>query len=274
MDEITEELAVEQLNPPTQLRVRPVANVGCRTDIGRVRENNEDKLEFYLADSEAELATRGHVFLVCDGMGGHEAGQIASELALKTFLSVYLSHPSAQAEEAAVAAVQSANRFVLDVARAIPKRAGMGTTLSGLLLIQDRVVVVQVGDSRVYRLRDGELDRLTVDHTWVEEAVASGMVDRASAEQHPYRHMLTRAIGSDASVKPDVLTLDLQAGDTFLVCSDGVTNHVTDEGIQVLLAQHSPSQAALRLVESALAGGGSDNASAIVVRVDRLEAVG
>lgn len=274
MDEITEELVVEQLAPPCKLWVRPVVTVGCKTDIGRVRENNEDKLEFYLAESEAELATRGHVFLVCDGMGGHEAGQIASELAVKTFLSVYLNHPSSDAEAAAVAAVQSANRFVVDVSRTVSRREGMGTTLSGLLLIQDRAVVVHVGDSRVYRYRGGGLDRLTVDHTWVEEAVATGMLERQAAEQHPYRHMLTRAIGSEANVRPDVQTYDLLVGDRYLICSDGVTNHVDDDGIMAILAQSSPSQAALKLIESALAGGGSDNASAVVVRVDRLEAQG
>lgn len=272
MDEITAEYEVSTLLPAAELVAVPKVTYGCKTDMGRVRENNEDKFEVYLPEADNELASRGLIFLVCDGMGGHEAGQIASELAAKTFIDVYLSHPSTDPEVAARHAVQAANRFILDVARAVSSRKGMGTTLSALLLIQDQALIVQVGDSRVYRVRGDKLEPVTTDHTWVEETVAAGIMPRAQAEAHQYRHMLTRAVGTEPQVAVDCFWHDLEAGDQFLLCSDGVTNHVSDDALETLLTSSpGPSAAALRTVQQALVGGGSDNATAIVVRVDAIQ---
>lgn len=273
MEEITAEFEVQSIAPATELRVAPKFQFGCKTDIGRIRDNNEDKYEFYIPEKPNELASRGSAFVVCDGMGGHEAGQIASELALKVFVSVYYGHPSESPETAARAAVAAADRFVTDVGQAVPSRRGLGTTLSALLIVQDKALVVQVGDSRVYRLRHGELEQLEQDHTWVEEAVQAGTFTREQAEAHPYKHMITRAIGAGGS-EPDVFEFDLEVGDVFLVCSDGVTNHVPDEDLARLLGEaESPSQLARTVVAEALAGGGSDNATTIVVRIDGLEPV-
>lgn len=274
MDEITAEYVAAEIAPPEPLRVRPRVSIACKTDLGRVRENNEDKLEFFIPEDERLLASRGMIFLVCDGMGGHAAGQIASELTCKTFIDTYLNHPAAAPDAAARAAVSSANRFVVDVGRAVPDRRGMGTTLSGLLLIQDQALLVQVGDSRIYRLRDGELLQLTLDHTWVEEAVASGSMTREAAESHPYKHVLTRAIGSEAEPAPDLIWQQLREGDVFLLCSDGLTNHVTDEELRQTLMDLGLSEAVWRLTALALAGGGSDNCTSLVVRVDGLDKVG
>lgn len=269
-EDTTAEYASPDLLSPVELRCRPVVTIACKTDLGRVRENNEDKFEFFLPEEQRLLATRGLVFLVCDGMGGHAAGQIASELTCKTFIDVYLHHPSDDPETAARAAVTAANRFVIDVARAVPGRSGMGTTLSALLLVQERAMIVQVGDSRIYRLRNGELTLLTTDHTWVEEAIASGLIQASEADTHPYRHVLTRAIGTEATVMPDLFWCDVLAGDTFLLCSDGVMNHVSDTEIEEILARHAPPLAAWKLVAQALADGGSDNTTVLVVRVDDL----
>src|SRR5579862_7388755 len=117
MDEITAEYSTDQIAPAAELHFKPRLTVACKTDLGRVRENNEDKFEYYLPEDEATLAARGYVFLVCDGMGGHAAGQIASELACKTFIDVYLHHPAAEPDVALRAAVTAANRFVTDVSR-------------------------------------------------------------------------------------------------------------------------------------------------------------
>lgn len=272
MDEITAEYEVQELVDFARLATRIRVKVGAKTDMGRVRENNEDKFEFFIPQSDSELANRGMIFIVCDGMGGHEAGQIASELATKTFIDVYRSHPSREAGVACRAAITAANRYVVDVARAIPSRRGMGTTLSALLLVQDRAVIGQVGDSRVYRLRDGELLQITTDHTWVEDMVRLG-TPRDQAESHQNRHMITRAIGADGDVTPDIIDLDLQKDDQFMICSDGVTNHVGDDEIQRILSEFGPSEAAWRLVESALLGGGSDNATVIVVAVEAMDPV-
>jgi protein phosphatase len=273
MEETTAEYAVQELAPRPALRTRPRVSVAAKTDLGRVRENNEDKFEFFVPSTDEDLAWRGMVFIVCDGMGGHEAGQIASELACKTFIDVYRNHPAEDPAEAARSAVAAANRFVLDVARAVPSRRGMGTTLSALMIVQEKAIVAQVGDSRVYRLRDGGLTQITVDHTWVEETVAMGVMPREDAERHQYRHVLTRAIGTEPDIKTDVFIDEVQARDVYFLCSDGVTNHVTDDEIADTLGKMGPAEAAWGLVGRALVGGGSDNATVIVVHVDALEAV-
>ncbi len=271
MDEITAEFTVPDLVAPVELRVIPRVTVAAKTDLGRVRENNEDKFEYYIPEDSPRLAARGLVFVVCDGMGGHAAGQIASELASKTFIDVYLNHPSTEPATALRAAVSAANRYVFDIASAIASRRGMGTTLSALALVQDKAFVAQVGDSRAYRSRSGELARLTNDHTFVEEMVAKGILTLEQAERHEKRHMLTRAIGVEQNVDVDVFELDLQEGDRFLLCSDGLLNHVGDPDIGRTLADLPPSEATWKLVNQALIDGGSDNCTVMIVRVDRLE---
>lgn len=271
MDEITAEYEASSFLETPTLRVRPRVSFAARTDLGRVRENNEDKFEFFLPDGERELASRGSIFLVCDGMGGHAAGQIASELAAKTFVDVYRNHPGDDPLAAARAAVLAAHRFVADTARAVPARRGMGTTLSALLLVQDQAVVAHVGDSRIYRLRDGSLERLTTDHTWVEAALRSGAISEEEAAVHPYRHALAQAIGTESTVQPDLARHDLREGDRFLLCSDGLTTHVPDGAIEEALRDLGPAEAAWALVGQALADGGTDNVTVMVIRVDALE---
>jgi serine/threonine protein phosphatase PrpC len=267
MDEITAEYATEAIAEVPSLRVRTRVEVGCKTDLGRVRENNEDKFEFYIPADEGTLASKGMAFVVCDGMGGHAAGQIASELTCKTFLDVYYGHPGTDTKMAMEAAVKAGNRFVMDVSRAVPSRRGMGTTLTALILIQDKAVVAQVGDSRLYLMRDGILKQITMDHTWVDEAIARGEIPAEAAHTHPYRHVLTRAIGTEEGVEPDFFELELRQGDTFLLCSDGLINHVDDDTIQEALQKFGPSESAWRLVGKALLDGGSDNCTVMVVKV-------
>ncbi len=272
MEETTAEYAAESLVAPVPLRVRPRVTVACKTDLGRVRENNEDKFEYYLPENEGQLASRGQIFCVCDGMGGHAAGQIASELTAKTFIEVYLGHPAEDPRAAMQAAVTAANRFVYDIGKAVPSRRGMGTTLSALILLQDAAYTVQVGDSRVYRLREGAMRALTLDHAWVDEALRSGMIQPEDAVNHPYKHVLTRAIGTENAVLADIEKHDLREGDLFLLCSDGLLNHVSDAEIEKVLLSESPAPAAWKLVAAAMLDGGSDNCTVVVVRVDALEA--
>lgn len=273
MEETTAEYALDQLAPAVELRFKTRTTVAAKTDLGRVRENNEDKFEYYVTEDPRLLASKGHIYVVCDGMGGHEAGQIASELTCKTFIDVYLNHPSSDPFVALTAAVVASNRFVLDNARTFPKRRGMGTTLTGLILLQDQAYAVNVGDSRVYRIRDSELTRLTMDHTVIEEYVKLGMLTLEQAAVHPQKHVLTRAVGGEPDVKPDVDMYDLKAGDTYLLCSDGVINHVEDSLIGDLLRSKAPAEAAWSIVGQALQGGGSDNTTVLVVRVDELSPV-
>ena len=271
MDEITAEYEAEGLAPTKPLRAIPRATMAAKTDLGRVRENNEDKFEFYVPEDARMLATKGAVYLVCDGMGGHAAGQIASEMASKTFVDVYANHPGESPVVAMTSAVVAANRFVFENAKNNPQRKGMGTTLSALVLRQDEAFTVQVGDSRVYRLRDGEFRQLTDDHTWTEEAIRAGIIGPEEAKDHKYKHVITRAVGTEAQVVPDVARHDLRAGDLYLLCSDGLLNHVEDARIEEVLKGFSPADAVWRLVGLALQGGGSDNTTVMIVRVDRLD---
>jgi protein phosphatase len=271
MEDTTAEFTASELVPSVELRVVPRVTIGAKTDMGRVRENNEDKFELFLTEDESLLASRGLIFLVCDGMGGHAAGQIASELAAKTFIDVFLSHPAVEPTEAIAAAVKAANRYVLDVGRTVPGRKGMGTTMSGVILCQDTAYTVQVGDSRIYRLRDGQLDRLTVDHTFLEENIRLGFMTPEEAAVHPHQHWLLRAVGAEDIVVPDIGSHVAEVGDTYFICSDGILNHVSDLEIHEFLRSKNPSEAAWGLVKQALLGGGSDNATALVVRIDGLE---
>lgn len=269
-EEITAEFTREDLvvDVPA-LRVIPKVTIACKTDLGRVRENNEDKFEFFIPEERALLASRGLVFVVCDGMGGHAAGQIASELASKTFIELYLRSNGKTPEEAAYSALEATNRFVCDVGRQVRGRAGMGTTLVALCLIQDQAMVVNVGDSRAYRYRGGDLLRLTQDHTLAEEYLRSGVISPEEAARHPYSHVLSRCIGMEEKVVPDIFVHDIAVGDVYLLCSDGLTGLVDDDVIAQTLSL-PPSDAAWKLVSQALIAGGSDNCTVLIVRVDAL----
>ncbi len=269
--DITADFAADTLRAPMPLRFRVSTRIGAKTDLGRVRENNEDKFEYYIPSDDDTLARKGHVYVVCDGMGGHNAGQIASELAIKTFLDTYLNHPSDAPALAAQAAAEAANRYVHEVGIAIPSRRGMGTTLTALILWQDQAIWAQVGDSRGYRIRSGELTQRTPEHTWIEESVAAGMLTRDQAEAHPYRHVITRAIGTEATVPVDTVVETLEAGDVYILSSDGLTNHVTDPHLLATATEFGPSEAAWKLVGQALLGGGSDNCTVLVIHVDSVE---
>jgi serine/threonine protein phosphatase PrpC len=148
----------------------------------------------------------------------------------------------------------------------------MGTTLSALILHQSGAFIAHVGDSRIYRLRDGLLMQLTIDHTYVEEQVRGGTMTREQAESSPYAHVLMRGVGVDGDAEPDIERFDVAAGDTYLLCSDGLSNHAGDAVIADLLAL-PPGDGAWKLVSYALADGGSDNCTAIVVRVDSVDPI-
>jgi serine/threonine protein phosphatase PrpC len=237
---------------------------GSATDIGLVRTKNQDHL--LLAEP---------LFAVADGMGGHAAGEIASETALDALLGAIGAEPPEGGWTASgiADAVRAANRAVWDEAQANPDFRGMGTTLTALALIRDgdaeRFAVANVGDSRVYRLRKGRMEQLTVDHNLVSELVAEGQIGPEEAETHPQRHVLTRALGVYPEVEVDVLITEPGVGDRFLLCSDGLSREVPDPQIESVLRRlASPLDAASELVALARLHGGSDNITVVVVDVD------
>jgi PPM family protein phosphatase len=278
MQEITAEFSAEELGgaPPDEpLRIVPRVKFVARSEIGHARENNEDKFDFYEPDEEPLLAARGSVYLVCDGMGGHNAGQIASELAAKQFLHAYY-HLGGTAQEAARQAILQAHHYIAEMASKIPSRYGMGTTLTALILKQDEGILAHVGDSRCYRLREGVFEPLSRDHTLVARLVEQGILTPEQAKYHPQRNVIRQAVGvADPSepLEPDIETFPLQAGDLYLLCSDGLTDMVDDAEIEAVLREEPPTRAAWRLVDRALANGGRDNITVVLVRVVALEEV-
>ena len=275
MQEITAEFSAEEfggaiLNEP--LRALPRVKFVARSEIGHARENNEDKFDFYEPDEEPLLAARGSVYLVCDGMGGHNAGQIASELAAKQFLHAYY-HLGGTAQEAARHAILQAHHYIAEMASKVPSRYGMGTTLTALILKQDEGILAHVGDSRCYRLREGAFEQLSRDHTLVAHLAAQGILTPEQAKYHPQRNVIRQAVGvADPSepLEPDIETFALQAGDLYLLCSDGLTDMVDDAEIEAILRDEPPTRAAWRLVDRALANGGRDNITVVLVQILQL----
>ncbi|MCS6920219.1 MAG: protein phosphatase 2C domain-containing protein, partial [Fimbriimonadales bacterium] len=219
------------------------------------------------------LAARGSVYLVCDGMGGHNAGQIASELAAKQFLHAYY-HLGGVAQEAARQAVLLAHHYIAEMASKIPSRYGMGTTLTALILKQDEGILAHVGDSRCYRLRNGAFEQLSRDQTLVAQLIEQGILTPEQAKYHPQRNVIRQAVGvHDPSepFEPDIETFPLQAGDVYLLCSDGLTDMVDDAEIEQVLTSEPLTRAAWKLVDRALANGGRDNVTVLLVQVQALE---
>ncbi|MER3403294.1 MAG: serine/threonine protein phosphatase [Armatimonadota bacterium] len=271
MDDITAEFTREELIPmPAEpLRIVPQVKFAVRSEIGLVRENNEDKFDFYEPDEPELLAVRGSAYVVCDGMGGHNAGQIASELAARQFLYTYY-HTVGTALECAHQAVLQAHHYVADMARKVPSRKDMGTTLTALILRQDTGMLVHVGDSRCYRLRSDEFQQLSHDHTLVAQWVAEGILTPEMARLHPYKNVIRQAVGvvgENETLEPDIETFPLETGDLYLLCSDGLTDMLTDEVIERILKTEPLTRAAWKLLDRALAEGGQDNITVALIKI-------
>jgi len=276
-DEITAPLEAEALQAGWAVkaaahpRCHAYLAVGGKTDLGQVRENNEDKFDFLEPDDPSVLARKGRVFAVADGMGGHSAGQVASELALKIFIRSFYSDANPDMEASLRKAVREANAYVVDVARSVSGRSGMGATLTAAIIRDDDLYLAQVGDSRCYLLRGGELRQVTEDHSWVAEQVRAGAMTEAEAEQSPFRNVITRSMGGAPDVEPDVLAVKLEVGDRYLLCSDGLSGMAPAEEIAQVLGGGSPSVAAWNLVDRANEYGGKDNITALVIQVIQID---
>lgn len=274
-DEITAELPSVETRPPSQDNLRASAwvkvTLGMKTDLGRVRENNEDKGDWLEPEDPKVVANRGYLYAVADGMGGHSAGQIASELALKTLFRTYYASTEGPPDQALLLAFHTANEIVYQSAQQIPGREGMGTTLVALALVGNRGWICNVGDSRAYRLREGRIEQLSEDHSWVAEQVRRGGLTPEEALLSPYRNVLSQAIGATPKVDPFLSEVELQPDDRFLLCSDGLTSVVTDEEILSIVQKEAPSVACSLLIDLANERGGPDNITVLIVRIDQVE---
>jgi serine/threonine protein phosphatase PrpC len=224
--------------------------VGATSDIGQVREGNEDS---YLIEDP--------LYAVADGMGGHRGGEVASNLALQTIQRMFSAQEGSLTEQ-----VEQANRAVFERSQNDRDVAGMGTTLTAALVQGEQVRLAHVGDSRAYLFRDGELNLLTEDHTLVHKMLLEGEISESEAETHPHRSILTRALGVDGSVQVDEGMVEMVDGDRLLLCTDGLTGMVGDDQIKSVLGKtRDPQEAVDRLVREANRAGGIDNITALVI---------
>ena len=243
----------------------PVSAFGA-TDVGRVRSANQDDFVVLTGD-DAPLGEA--LVAVADGMGGHAAGEVASEMSLD-LLVASLKRASAPDERALRDAFASANAGVFQAASHNPEYRGMGTTLVVGLVAGGEMIIGNVGDSRMYLLRNSNLERVTRDHSWVGEMVASNMLTEEQAANHPRRNVLTRALGVAASVDVDTSRLPLRRGDRVMLCSDGLHGMVDDKTIKRIIGGKSLKleRAARDLIELANKAGGTDNITVALARVD------
>jgi len=235
------------------------------TDVGRCREVNQDEL---LIDPTLGL------YAVADGMGGHAAGEVASQLAIESLARAMSDDPEDSTATGAAQQLERAfhegNRKICDSVLTHGEWRGMGTTIVALLALGDRVVIGHVGDSRAYLLRDRKLHRLTSDHSWVNEQVKLGLMTDDEAHQHPMRNIVTRALGNRVDLKVDLTQEDVRHGDLFILCSDGLNSMMSDsEILETLTATESdPEKVCHALVDRANQNGGEDNITVVVVQIE------
>lgn len=231
-----------------------LTSFGSRTDIGCLRDHNEDS-----------LVVTPPLFAVADGMGGHAAGEVASEIAVRVLPELAPEHPDG---EALGRAIEEANRAVIQAAREGRGRQGMGTTMTAAMLEGERLVIAQVGDSRAYLLHQGKLQQLTRDHSLMADMIEAGQLTPEEARTHPQRSVITRALGSDAHLHPDIYEINVETGDRLLICSDGLSGMIFDDQIENTLRRvQDPQRCASQLVNEAIAAGGHDNVTVIVADV-------
>ena len=244
---------------------RPVSVFGD-TDVGRVRSVNQDSVVVRAGD-DAPLGEA--LIAVADGMGGHAAGEVASQMSLDLLITS-LASASAPDERAMRDAFSRANAGVFSAASQNPEYRGMGTTLVAGLLTGDELIIGNVGDSRMYLYRDGELARVTQDHSWVGEMVAAGALTEEQAANHPRRNILTRALGVASSVEADLGRVALKRGDRLILCSDGLHGMVDDKTIAGVVGGKSLDlkKAARELIDLANKAGGTDNITVALARID------
>jgi serine/threonine protein phosphatase PrpC len=239
--------------------------VGAATDVGRVRDSNEDS---FVVDERIGL------YAVADGMGGHLGGEQASRMAIEVLereMQLRLAPGDgprpASVAEAMREATLIASQAIYDSAQAIPERAGMGTTLTSVCFHGGSLSLCHVGDSRAYLLRDGRARQLTEDHSWIQEQVRAGLLSPGDAIVSRFRNIITRSVGFEPTVAPDLFTMPVEAGDCYLLCSDGLSNYFSVDEIGRILASQFYGEAGRALVEIANERGGDDNITCVVIYV-------
>ena len=259
------------------MKVRTGIEVSSQSDIGCLRQNNEDSFGYWEPEDDHQFLRKGRLAVVADGMGGYEGGQEASRLAVETLIAVYRDFPGDNPQAALVEALQAAHEEIRRFSFAHPELRGMGTTCTAAAIVRaadrdaqhEALYYVHVGDTRLYLIRDGQITRVTRDHSYVSRLVEAGMISPEQAESHPQRNILTAALGTN----PD-LVMDspgrpepLRPEDVLVICSDGLWGLVRDAEILDAVKNKSAEQAGHELIELARQRGGADNITVEILRV-------
>ncbi|NOX56215.1 MAG: serine/threonine-protein phosphatase, partial [Planctomycetes bacterium] len=241
------------------------------TDVGFRRRNNEDQYAVHLSPDRETWSRYGHLFVVADGMGGHAVGELASKIAIDTIPHIFFKHRARDAAEGLKAAIEAANAAIHGRGSQNFDFNRMGTTCAALVLTPNGAITGHVGDSRVYRIRGGRIDLLTQDHSLQWELERRGRLQPEHVILNEARHIITRSLGPEESVEVDLTgPHTIWPGDVFVLCSDGLTAHVSDEEIGILARELPPKEACRLLVHLANLRGGSDNITVIVARVGEM----
>jgi len=252
------------------MNIRPGIELANLTDIGCVRENNEDYYGYAEPDSDSEFQLRGRLVVIADGMGGHEGGQVASGLAVDALRQFFLEGPAGDPARVLASAFQAAHAGIHEHALQHPELRGMGTTCTAALLRDAALTYGHVGDSRLYLLRDGAIVRLTRDHSYVQQLIDGGVITPEQARTHPGRNILTSALGADSAGEADIAEAPvvLEPADILLMCTDGLHGLVSDDELAAIASQKKPREACQQLVDLAKSRGGPDNITLQIVRID------
>lgn len=253
---------------------QPVVQYASRTDVGMRRSTNQDSLVVRLCSDYAEWQRCGHLFVVADGMGGHSVGDLASRITVEAFPQAFFRIDADNIQDRMRRAMLAANKAVNDRGQQNPEFSDMGTTCSAVSLSEEGAILGHIGDSRIYRIRSGRIEQLTFDHSLQWEMIRLGRATTATVDLYHPRNVITRCIGPDPNVKVDVEgPFSVRPGDKLLLCSDGLSNHVSDTEIGQIVSALNPTEATRLLINLANCRGGSDNSTVIVVHVEDYPAV-
>lgn len=249
-----------------------LVEVGSLSDPGQVRELNEDCVGTpeIMGISPSLAERKGRLYAVADGMGGHAAGEVASQQAVYTLFKEYYASSSVEITEKMKEAIEIANAEVYAQASLDRTKAGMGTTLVAAVLHGGYFYVANVGDSRAYLVREQRIEQITKDHSWVNEQVQAGIITEQEAREHLYRNIITRSLGTKSDVATDFFQRRVQLGDVLVLCCDGLSNEVEDDEIARIVSDADPQEAAQKLVALTNERGGPDNVTVVVVKIDEM----
>ena len=245
-------------------------DVAQLTDVGRKRPHNEDNMAYVIPKDPQVMARKGALFIVADGMGGHAAGEVASEIAVDTISYSYYQDDSEDVATSLLQAIRRANSLIHQRAAENMLRSGMGTTCVAAVLRGNAAYIANVGDSRAYLIRHGQAKQVSQDHSWVAEQVRAGLLTEEQARSHAQRNVITRCLGTQSEVEVDVFAEQLEEEDSLILCTDGLSGLVGDEELRTIVDQYIPQESVYHLVERANENGGPDNITAIVIHIQEV----